>query len=71
MTLASPSAPTVRISLMTEDTAGPVVPGMSVEADDVDVVYAVVLESGADIEHPLRDGERGGGASSSETPMAE
>jgi uncharacterized glyoxalase superfamily protein PhnB len=59
MTLASPSAPTAQISLMTDDRTGPVVPDLSVEVDDVDAVYAVVLESGADIVHPLQDEEWG------------
>ena len=37
----------------------PVVPDMSVEVDDVDAVYAVMRESGAEVVHPLQDEEWG------------
>ncbi|NJP42628.1 VOC family protein [Actinacidiphila epipremni] len=58
-TLASPSAPTAQISVMSEDKTAPVVPDMSVEVDDVDAVYAAVRASGAEIVHPLQDEEWG------------
>ncbi|MFH9726714.1 VOC family protein [Streptomyces sp. NPDC017254] len=54
-TLASPSAPTAQISLMTHDLTAPVPPDLSVEVDDVDAAYAAVLASGAEIVHPLTD----------------
>ncbi|MFD3994856.1 VOC family protein [Streptomyces sp. NPDC058583] len=54
-TLASPSAPTAQISLMTHDLTAPVAPDLSVEVDDVDAVYATVRASGAEIVHPLTD----------------
>ncbi|MFE5210013.1 VOC family protein [Streptomyces sp. NPDC056600] len=54
MTLASPSSPTAQVSLMAGDRTAPVIPDMSVEVDDVDAAYAAVLESGAEIIHPLR-----------------
>ncbi|WP_445271070.1 VOC family protein, partial [Streptomyces sp. DSM 41634] len=53
MTLASPSSPAAQISVMGEDRTAPVTPDLSVEVDDVDAAYAVVLESGAEIVHPL------------------
>lgn len=59
MTLASPSNPTAQVTFMSHDKSAPVVPDMSVEVDDVDAVYAVVRESGAEIVHPLQDEEWG------------
>ncbi|UYM03812.1 VOC family protein [Solicola gregarius] len=59
MTLASPSNPTAQVTFMTHDESGPVVPDMSVEVDDVDAAYTAVLESGAEIVHPLQDEEWG------------
>ncbi|WP_030833798.1 VOC family protein [Streptomyces hygroscopicus] len=59
MTLASPTAPTAQISVMTGDKTAPVVPDLSVEVDDVDAAYAAMRESGAEIVHPLRDEEWG------------
>ncbi|GAA1571253.1 VOC family protein [Actinomadura kijaniata] len=59
VTLASPSAPTAQVSLMTGDRTAPVTPDMSVEVDDVDAAYAVMRRSGAEIVHPLRDEEWG------------
>ncbi|MFF9430481.1 VOC family protein [Streptomyces sp. NPDC014746] len=54
-TLASPSAPTAQISLMSEDLTAPVVPDLSVEVEDVDAAYETVRASGAEIVHPLTD----------------
>ena len=59
MTLASPSAPTAQISLVSTDRTAPVTPDMSIEVDDVDAAYAAVRASGAEIVHPLRDEEWG------------
>lgn len=59
VTLASPSTPVAQISFMTRDATGPVVPDVSVEVDDVDAVYAVMQENGAEIVHPLQDEEWG------------
>lgn len=59
MTLASPSNPTAQIIFMTRDETAPVQPDMSIEVDDVDAVYAAVLDSGAEIVHPLQDEEWG------------
>ncbi|MFH8486796.1 VOC family protein [Streptomyces longisporoflavus] len=59
MTLGSPSNPTAQVTFMSHDATAPVVPDMSVEVDDVDAVHAAVVESGAEIVHPLRDEEWG------------
>ncbi|GAA3165916.1 VOC family protein [Planomonospora alba] len=59
VTLASPSAPTAQISVMTADATAPVTPDMSIEVDDVDAAYAAMRDSGAEIVHPLRDEEWG------------
>ncbi|MFF2508344.1 VOC family protein [Streptomyces sp. NPDC058067] len=58
-TLASPSNPTAQVSFLTHDETAPVIPDLSVEVEDVDAVYARVLESGAEIVHGLRDEEWG------------
>ncbi|GGP54352.1 VOC family protein [Streptomyces abikoensis] len=59
MTLASPSSPAAQISVMTDDRTAPIAPDMSVEVDDVDAAYAVMVKSGAEIIHPLQDEEWG------------
>ncbi|MFA1548792.1 VOC family protein [Actinomadura chokoriensis] len=59
MTLASPSSPTAQVSFMTSDKTASVTPDMSIEVDDVDAVYAVMRQSGAQIVHPLQDEEWG------------
>ncbi|ARF58776.1 VOC family protein [Streptomyces gilvosporeus] len=59
MTLASPSAPAAQVSVMADDKTAPVIPDMSVEVEDVDAVYTLVRDSGAEIVHPLQDEEWG------------
>ncbi|GIH91693.1 VOC family protein [Planobispora siamensis] len=59
VTLASPSAPTAQVSIMTADKTAPVTPDMSIEVDDVDAAYAAMREHGAEIVHPLQDEEWG------------
>ncbi|MEU8033734.1 VOC family protein, partial [Streptomyces sp. NPDC049099] len=59
MTLASPSTPAAQVGFMTRDRTAPVNPDLSIEVDDVDAVYAVVRETGAEIVHPLQDEEWG------------
>ncbi|WP_433367460.1 VOC family protein [Streptosporangium sp. CA-115845] len=59
MTLASPSAPTAQVSIMTGDKTAPVTPDMSIEVDDVDATYVAMCDSGAEIVHPLQDEEWG------------
>jgi len=58
-TMASPSQPTAQVILMTSDPTGTVTPDMSIEVEDVDAVYAAVLDSGAKIVRPLQDEEWG------------
>ncbi|MGW5673975.1 VOC family protein [Streptomyces sp. NPDC003860] len=55
MTLASPTAPTAQISIMTDDKTAPVTPDVSIEVDDVDAAYAVMRKNGAEIVYPLQD----------------
>jgi uncharacterized glyoxalase superfamily protein PhnB len=55
MTLASPTNPTAQVIFLSHDETAPVVPDMSVEVEDVDAVYAAMLDSGAEIVHTLRD----------------
>ncbi|MFF3395376.1 VOC family protein [Streptomyces sp. NPDC002669] len=59
VTLASPSEPSVQLSLMGSDATAPVSPDMSVEVEDVDAVHAAMKESGAEIVYPLSDEEWG------------
>ncbi|WP_030607770.1 VOC family protein [Streptomyces sclerotialus] len=59
MTLASPSNPSAQVILMSREETAPVQPDMSIEVDDVDAVYAAVVDSGAEIVHPLQDEEWG------------
>ncbi|WP_326825853.1 VOC family protein [Streptosporangium sp. NBC_01756] len=59
VTLASPSAPTAQVSIMTGDKTAPVTPDMSIEVDDVDAAYAAMCAGGAEIVHPLQDEEWG------------
>ncbi len=54
-TLAEPGNPKVQISLMSEDATAPVVPVASIEVDDVEAAYALAVERGAEIVHPLTD----------------
>lgn len=70
MTMASPDHPSAQVSVMVRDKTGPVDPELSIEVDDVDAAYAVMLERGAEIVHPLQDEEWGCGASSSATRQA-
>ncbi|AQA22327.1 glyoxalase/Bleomycin resistance /Dioxygenase superfamily protein [Rhodococcus sp. MTM3W5.2] len=58
-TLASPSNPTAQLTLMGQDATAAVHPDLSVEVDDVDAVYATVVEAGAEIVHPLQNEEWG------------
>ncbi|GHG11940.1 VOC family protein [Streptomyces hydrogenans] len=59
MTMGSPSSPTAQVSFMAADKTAPVTPDLSVEVEDVDAVYAVMRDNGAEIVHPLQDEEWG------------
>ncbi|MFE3858008.1 glyoxalase [Streptomyces griseorubiginosus] len=54
VTLASPANPTAQISFCTEERTAPVVPDLSVEVED-----AQVVASGAEVVRELRDEEWG------------
>ena len=53
VTLASPTNPSVQVTIIGNDD--PAAPGISVEVDDVDAVHAVAVERGLEILYPLRD----------------
>jgi catechol 2,3-dioxygenase-like lactoylglutathione lyase family enzyme len=57
VTVASPSDPTVQVSIISNDD--PAAPGISVGVADVDAVHAKAVELGFDIVYPLRDEEWG------------
>ena len=57
MTLASPSNPAAQVSLGSGATADS--PGLTIEVDDVDVVYAAAIARGDEIVYPLTDEEWG------------
>jgi predicted enzyme related to lactoylglutathione lyase len=57
MTVASPSNPSVQITIVGGDDMA--APGISVEVTDVDAVYAKAVERGMDIAYPLSDEEWG------------
>ncbi|MEU2252969.1 VOC family protein [Nocardia xishanensis] len=54
VTMASPTNPTAQVLLVGPEVEQPQ-PGMSVEVDDVDAVYAAMTAKGADIVYELRD----------------
>jgi catechol 2,3-dioxygenase-like lactoylglutathione lyase family enzyme len=56
VTVASPTNPSVQVSIVEND---PSAPGISVEVGDVDAVHAKALEQGLEIAYPLRDEEWG------------
>ena len=55
VTLSDPQRPDAQLSLVTHDESAPVVPGASIEVDDVDAAYRLAVERGAEIVHPLTD----------------
>ncbi len=57
VTLASPTNPSVQVTIIGSDD--PAAPGISVEVDDVDAVHARAVEQGVEIAYPLRDEEWG------------
>lgn len=57
VTLASPTNPSVQVTIIANDD--PAAPGISVEVDDVDAVHARAVKRGAEITYPLRDEEWG------------
>jgi len=57
VTVASPTDPSVQISIIGNDD--PAAPGISVGVADVDAVHARAVEQGLEIVYPLRDEEWG------------
>ncbi len=57
VTLASPTNPSVQVTIIGNDD--PSAPGISVEVSDVDAVYARAADLGLEIAYPLRDEEWG------------
>jgi catechol 2,3-dioxygenase-like lactoylglutathione lyase family enzyme len=57
VTLASPTNPSVQVTIVGNDDLA--APGISVEVDDVDAVQARAVEQGFEIVYPLRDEEWG------------
>jgi catechol 2,3-dioxygenase-like lactoylglutathione lyase family enzyme len=55
ITFVSPTNPTAEISIIRSDNTAPVVPQLSVEVADVDVVHAEAVRRGLRIVHPLTD----------------
>jgi catechol 2,3-dioxygenase-like lactoylglutathione lyase family enzyme len=57
VTVASPTNPSVQVSIIANDDMA--APGISVGVADVDAVHAKAVEQGFEIDHPLRDEEWG------------
>jgi catechol 2,3-dioxygenase-like lactoylglutathione lyase family enzyme len=57
VTLASPTNPSVQVTIIANDD--PAAPGISVEVADVDAVHARAVERSLEIAYPLRDEEWG------------
>jgi catechol 2,3-dioxygenase-like lactoylglutathione lyase family enzyme len=55
MTFVSPSNATAQISVMRDDGASALLPNVSVEVADVDIVYARAIERRLEIAYPLTD----------------
>ena len=56
-TLASPSNPSVQVTIVSSDDMS--APGISVEVEDVDAIHARAVEQGFEIAYSLRDEEWG------------
>jgi len=57
MTLASPSNPSVQITIVGGDDMA--APGITVEVADVDAIHTKAVEQGFEVAYPLRDEEWG------------
>ncbi|MEH0351510.1 VOC family protein [Rhodococcus qingshengii] len=55
VTLASPTDPSLQISVMTNDAHAPVVPDVSVEVDDLDAAYEAAVQRGDTIVYPVTE----------------
>ena len=57
VTVASPTNPSAQITIIGNDD--PAAPGISIEVDDVDAIYARAADLDLEIAYPLRDEEWG------------
>ena len=57
VTVASPTAPSAQVTIISNDD--PAAPGISIGVDDVDAVHASAVEMGLEIAYPLRNEEWG------------
>jgi uncharacterized glyoxalase superfamily protein PhnB len=57
VTLASPTNPSVQVTIVGNDD--PAAPGISIEVDDVDAIHTRAVERGLEIAYPLRDEQWG------------
>ena len=57
VTVASPTNPSVQVSIIGNDD--PAAPGISIGVDDVDAIHASAMQRGLEIAYPLRDEEWG------------
>lgn len=55
ITFASPSNPTVQLSVVRPDHSGTLHPSVSIEVTDVDEIHAKALKQGIRIVYPLTD----------------
>ena len=53
VTLVSPSNPTAQVSLMRDDDSSTILPQISIEVADVDVVHSRAVSHGLNIVYPL------------------
>jgi len=55
MTFGSTSNPTAQLTIIKKDQTAPVNPTLTIEVEDVKVVYAKAVQMGFNIVHPLTD----------------
>jgi uncharacterized glyoxalase superfamily protein PhnB len=51
----SPNNPTAQVSVLRQEASAPVIPQLTVEVADVDVVHAEAVRRGLELVHPLTD----------------
>ena len=68
VTPADAERPSAQLSLRTHDETAPLIPGVWIQADDVDACRAAAGRAGAEVVHPLTDGPWGVRPSSSVIP---
>ncbi len=53
-TFVSPDNPTAQVSIISQEPSG-IIPNMSIEVEDVDVIHAKAIAAGIEIVYPLTD----------------